>query len=354
MKIIVVGDWHSQIHEEPVYQAFKKLGHETFRFSWHQYFKISPNQSLKYMPRDVFYKFQRKFIVGPSINKINRDFLKKVAEVNPQFIFIYRGTHIWAKTIRKVKNFYPKIIIAGYNNDDPFSKLYPAFLSRHYLRAISVYDWIFAYRQKNILEYKKLRYSNVSLLRSYFIKEKNYPVSDLQTQKYKTDVIFAGHYEDDERDEYIKAVLDAGIKFKLFGPEWERSQYYQYFINKLKIIPYLTDDYNLALNSAKIALVFLSKLNNDTYTRRCFEISAAKTFMLSQYTDDLDSMFKQGVEAEYFRDKEEMLDKIRYYLNHNDKREKIAQAGYERLLRDGHEVTDRAGEILSVYREYFE
>ena len=286
--------------------------------------------------------------------KINRDFFKKVVEVNPQFIFIYRGTHIWAKTIRKIKIVYPEIIIAGYHNDDPFSKRKVEFLNRHYLKALSVYDWIFTYRQKNILEYKKLGYSNVSLLRSYFIKEKNYPVSDIQTQKYKTDVIFAGHYEDDRRDEYIKVVLDAGLKFKLFGPEWERSQYYQYFINKLKIIPYLTNDYNLALNSAKIALVFLSKLNNDTYTRRCFEITATKTFMLSQYTDDLNSMFKEGVEAEYFRDKEEMMNKIRYYLKYADKREKIAEAGYERLLRDGHEVTDRVGEILRIYRECFE
>ncbi|MBW2663066.1 MAG: glycosyltransferase [Deltaproteobacteria bacterium] len=354
MKILIAGDWHSQIHEEPVFQAFKKLGHETFRFSWYQYFRISSNQSLKCMPRDVFYKFQRKYIIGPTIQKINSDFYRKVEEIKPQFIFIYRGTHIWAKTIQKIKVNHPKILIAGYNNDDPFSKLYPAFLSRHYLKALSVYDWIFAYRQKNMLEYKKLGYSNVSLLRSYFIKEKNYPVSDLQTQRYKTDVIFAGHYEDDGRDSFVKAVLDAGIKFKLFGPEWERSQYYQYFINKLKIIPYLTDDYNLALNSAKIALVFLSKLNNDTYTRRCFEITAAKTFMLSQYTDDLDSMFKEGAEAEYFRDKEEMIDKIRYYLKHNDKREKIARAGYERLLRDGHEVADRAGEILKTYRKHFE
>ena len=48
--------------------------------------------------------------------------------------------------------------------------------------------------------------------------------------------------------------------------------------------------------------------------------------MLSQYTDDLDSMFKEGVEAEYFRDKEEMMDKIRYYLKHDDKREKNSQS----------------------------
>ena len=75
--------------------------------------------------------------------------------------------------------------------------------------------------------------------------------------------------------------------------------------------------------------------------------------MCSQYTDDLDSMFKEGVEAEYFRDKEEMINKIRYYLKHDAEREKIAFAGYERLLRDGHEITDRAGEILRIHREHF-
>ena len=62
-------------------------------------------------------------------------------------------------------------------------------------------------------------------------------------------------------------------------------------------------------------------------------------------------MFKEGGEAEYFHDKEEMMDKIRYYLTHDDEREKIAKAGYERLLRDGHEVTDRAGEIIRTFEE---
>ena len=32
-----------------------------------------------------------------------------------------------------------------------------------------------------------------------------------------------------------------------------------------------------------------------------------------------------------------------------DKREKIARTGYERLLRDGHEVKDRAKEIIKTF-----
>lgn len=48
-----------------------------------------------------------------------------------------------------------------------------------------------------------------------------------------------------------------------------------------------------------------------------------------------------------------MINKICFYLKHDDKRKKIARAGHERLLRDGHEVTDRAREILRIYRDNF-
>lgn len=141
------------------------------------------------------------------------------------------------------------------------------------------------------------------------------------------------------------------IDFHLYGTLWDRSKYAMEIRSRFGEIKPLYNDYNLALNSVKIALVFLSMRNNDTYTRRCFEITATRTFMLSQYTNDLDSMFKEGIEAEYFRDKEEMMDKIKYYLKHDDKREKIAKAGYERLLRDGHEVTDRAREIIKTFEK---
>jgi spore maturation protein CgeB len=74
--------------------------------------------------------------------------------------------------------------------------------------------------------------------------------------------------------------------------------------------------------------------------------------MLSEYSDDLNSMFQEGKEAEYFRNKEEMLEKIKYYLIHDKEREKIAEAGYKRLLKDGCEALDRVKEIIRVFESY--
>ena len=66
--------------------------------------------------------------------------------------------------------------------------------------------------------------------------------------------------------------------------------------------------------------------------------------------DDLAELFKEGSEAEYFRSKQELLEKINYYLKNTKKREKIAVAGYKRLIKDGHEVTDRVKEVLENIR----
>lgn len=41
--------------------------------------------------------------------------------------------------------------------------------------------------------------------------------------------------------------------------------------------------------------------------------------MMAEYTDDLNRMFYGGKEAEYFRDKNELLEKVKYYLANQDK-----------------------------------
>jgi spore maturation protein CgeB len=107
----------------------------------------------------------------------------------------------------------------------------------------------------------------------------------------------------------------------------------------------------MAISGAKIALCFLSKLNEDTYTTRNFQIPAMRTFMLSEYTPDLASLFEEGKEAEFFRSQDELLDKIRYYLQHDSEREEIAHNGHKRLLADGHDVVSRARQVVAVVEQ---
>ena len=156
--------------------------------------------------------------------------------------------------------------------------------------------------------------------------------------------MFVGHYEDDGRVECLEAIVQAGPQLKLFGPGYDWNP----ILSKNQILKHLIpvrlvwgNDYNQAIASAKIALCFLSKLNRDTYTRRCFEIPASGTLLLSEYTDDLNSLFNQGIEADYFKNKEEMLEKIRFYLNHSEKLDQVTSNGLSRVRNDGHDIYSR-------------
>lgn len=350
-KILVVGDFHSDFHEQAIYDALLALGFDAHKFAWHSYFGTAPY--LRDVSRLAFVlrlwpKVQYHFAFGPTVLKMNRDLLRMASEIAPDLVFVYRGTHILPATLKKLKR--SGAVVFGYNNDDPFGSGYSFHFWRHFKRSIPLYDHIFAYRSKNILDYKRIGYNSVSLLRSYYIAERNFPMGSLPDDSYVSDVSFVGHFEDDGRDECLKDLIDRGVNVKLFGSEWGKSKHYDYFVEKLGPITPLGKDYNLVINSAKICLVFLSKLNNDTYTRRCFEIPAAKKFMLSEYSDDLKNLFAEGSEAEYFRSREELLEKVAYYLAHAEAREAIALGGFKRVQRDGHEVKDRVKEILTYYQ----
>jgi spore maturation protein CgeB len=63
---------------------------------------------------------------------------------------------------------------------------------------------------------------------------------------------------------------------------------------------------------------------------RVFEVCLAGGFLLTEYVPSIENFFEIGKEIDCFRDKEEMVEKIRYYLGHDAERRAIAHAGWER------------------------
>ena len=347
MKILVVGDGHSAIHEVAVVEAFKKLDHQVKAFYWQTYFN-SQNPLVR-----LWQRIQNKFIVGPTLNRLNADLINTSVQFNPKLIFIYRGTHIAPHTITDIKQRLPDCLVYGYNNDDPFAEGHPPWLWRHFLKSVPKYDLVFAYRHRNLDDLKKVGARRVELLRSSYIPELNHFVilSEIDKVKYDCDVVFIGHYENDGRLEYLEEIVKNGYKLRLFGPGYEWNS----LLAKSVVLKHLApvhlvwnEDYNKALCGAKIALCFFSKLNRDTYTRRCFEIPAAGTLLLSEYSDDLASLYQAGEEADMFKTKQEMIQKINLYLDDDDLRSRVAVNGSQRAITDGHDINSRMAKVLDL------
>jgi spore maturation protein CgeB len=90
---------------------------------------------------------------------------------------------------------------------------------------------------------------------------------------------------------------------------------------------------------------------------RPFEICGSKTLCLCEYVEGIEQFF--GVEdilddrkeIVVFKDKDELKGLIDYYLAHDAEREAIAQAGYERVIKE-HKWEDRFEEIFSKIKEF--
>jgi spore maturation protein CgeB len=352
MRILIAGEWHWPWYEQACADALEYLGHKVHKFSWIERFYHFNLGHVELLPVSKYAEIEYRLKWGPRLFSMNSDLIRSVKEFQPHIFFAYRPTHIFPSTIEKIKKITPETTLVQYCNDDPFSKNAGKFRWRHLIRGIPCYDIHFVYRHHNINDFKKRGAKKVELLRSYYIAERNYPVElQPEDQRFVCDVVFAGHYEADFRVNYLESIMVSGVKLNLFGGGWKNARPVLSPNSPLQalypIIHVGDEDYRKAFSGAKIALCFLSKLNRDTYTRRNFEIPATGAFMLSEYSDDLATLFEEGKEAEFFRSKEEMLNKISYYLTHDAERQEIARRGCERALRDGHDVTARMNQMVN-------
>ena len=67
---------------------------------------------------------------------------------------------------------------------------------------------------------------------------------------------------------------------------------------------------------------------------RDFEVPMSGGFYMVEYMEELEEFFEIGKEIVCYTDKVDLADKIKYYLAHDEERERIRRAGYERCLRD--------------------
>ena len=67
---------------------------------------------------------------------------------------------------------------------------------------------------------------------------------------------------------------------------------------------------------------------------RDFEVPMSGGFYMVEYMEELEEFFDIGKEIVCYFDPEDLVDKIKYYLEHDNQREEIGRAGYERCLQD--------------------
>src|SRR5262249_3111506 len=103
-----------------------------------------------------------------------------------------------------------------------------------------------------------------------------------------------------------------------------------------------------AVAASKIGVGLFSQLNRNQSTGRSYEIPAIGQFFLGLRSADHLALYDDGREAVFFRTPDELVEKAKYYLAHDEDRKAIARAGHLRCINGSHTHRDRVEQILGA------
>ncbi len=235
----------------------------------------------------------------------------------------------------------------NYLTDDPCN---PTQRSRWFLEALPSYDHVFSVRRSNLEQLRAHGCKAVDYLPFGFDPELFYPVhfsTPEEETRFSSDVVFAGG-ADRDRVPYIVALIRSGFQVTLYGNYWER------FSETRALTRGLADPatLRLALGGAKVALGLVRQANRDGNSMRTFEIPAVGVCMLTEDTQEHREIFgEQGKAVVYFHTLEEMVAKLRWLLDHDDERKRLAKASHQLIIQGRHTYKDRLVVMLGLRGE---
>jgi spore maturation protein CgeB len=321
-------------------ELLKKLGYNVFEKSHQPVSEIGLIEKPALLTR-IFHRLRlHRDSVG-----VNKWLLSIVrTEVGIQLVWIDGATNIYPWVLARLKRANSNVVLIFLSEDDIIAKHNTSYWFKFGLHS---YDHIFTTKQFNIDELNLIGARNVHLVSDSYCKEIHHPCHLTSKEKniYLADVSAIGAYEED-RYSSLLYIAKKGIKVSVWGGGWDA------YVNKhcnldIKGSYLYGDKYSKAISGSKINLNFLRKMNRDTITSRSIEIPAGGGFMLAERTERHRELFIEGKEAEYFSSDDELLDKVKYYLTHNDKRIEIASNGHTKCLDKKLSMNDVVSEIIT-------
>jgi spore maturation protein CgeB len=292
----------------------------------------------------IVQSFAWRLNAGPMVRAINRALQREAGKIGKiDLIWIDKGVWIYPQTIQRLKEATGARVL-HYTPDAQFV----IQRSRHFLASIPLYDVFVTTKEWEVDLYKRAGAKRVILTYQGY-DSRFYPrtVSDQERAQYDSDVCFVGHTQP-HYAQRLKALSTIGIKLRIWGNAWPAYARWHPWARGLVSSGLWGESYPVALACAKIGLGLLGKHIPETSTTRTFEIPATGTFLLAERTALHQQLFEEGKEAEFFSSDDEMIDKVKFYLAHDEARQRIAAAGRERCESSGYSSENLLRQVLET------
>lgn len=319
--------------------ALTCLGYDPIIFDYQKYLtKLDGNRLLRKVAA-----MTDNFLIKKKCLDINRHFMQIVEDFRPQLIIIVKGLHVLPETLQRINQI--EIPVVNWHVDDPFNPRYATLYSDE---NFTLYDIHFSSRPHLFEEYHGKGARKIEYLEFSFDPTIFYPINIIQEGKY--DVSFVGNWSK-HREQWIKG-LSAFFKVYVWGGSWWRAKTLRkepniYLMHRSAVL----EDYSRVVRESKICLNFLTLENRDQSNLRNFEIPACKGFQLCNRTQQLTNIFKEDEEICLYETEQELIDKIRYYLKHENERIEITKKGFEAVTQQGHTFLSRCKQLISAVEQ---
>ena len=246
--------------------------------------------------------------------------------------FVDNGELLGCNLLSALRQVSP--LIVNYNNDDPFHTR-DKKKWRLYLKAVPHYDLLAVVRQVNIAEAYALGAKKV-LQVFMAVDELDGPreITPQDRRRFPHEVLFIGTWMP-ERGPFLHELLKAGVPLAIYGNDWQKAPEWPALQAAWQGPAIYGDDYLKAIQLAKVSLGLLSKGNRDLHTTRTFEIPYCGGLLCAERTSEHLQLYQEDVEAVYWSDVKECIDKCQKLLNDDKMRAEIAEKGRIRCLRNG-------------------
>lgn len=106
------------------------------------------------------------------------------------------------------------------------------------------------------------------------------------------------------------------------------------------------------LSSAKIVINrHIDAAGDNANNLRMYEATGMGAMLITDYKKNLPDLFKIGDEIESYKNSDELIDKLKYYLANENMRRQIAKRGQKRTLTY-YNYSNRMGQLLKIINKY--
>lgn len=312
---------------------------------------VASGKGYPYSPLDeAVLSAVQKQTARVTVTDVRQNLVELAGADRPDLVLVLDGMDLPTEQIDQLRGWGVRTAI--WLTDDPY---YTDFT----LKIVLHYDYVFTLERNCLDFYKGLGHSQVYYLPFAAHREHYHPTTTRSAIERDVSFIGSAYWN---RVNFFREIMPELMQYNtvINGIWWDRLPEAPLYGDRIEIGKWMSPQETALTYSGSKIVINLHRshideaVNNNTLgisavspNPRTFEIAASGTLQLCDARDDMGSFFKPGEEIETFASPQEMMEKIRYYLTHEEERRAIVLRAYERVLKD-HTYTRRIHQLLST------